>query len=94
MQNYLLPALALYILWNLASFTLVMLDKRKARRDEWRIRERTFFLWSLAFGAIGILLGMHVFRHKTRHWTFVIGIPILCLFNIVCGYFLLDKVLR
>ena len=88
MCNYFLPGLALYILWNLAAFILVMLDKRRSRRNEWRISEQTFFLWALAFGGVGILLGMHVLHHKTRHWSFTIGIPILCLLNIICGYFL------
>lgn len=88
MQNYFTPLLALYILWNLVGFIMVMLDKRRARRNEWRIRERTFFLWALVFGAAGILLGMYVFRHKTRHWSFVIGMPIICVFNLVCGYLL------
>ncbi|MBP2643243.1 MAG: hypothetical protein H6Q67_1130 [Firmicutes bacterium] len=87
MQHYLL-GLVIYILWNLAGFILVMLDKKKARRHEWRIRERTFFLWAFAFGAVGILVGMRVFHHKTRHSLFVLGIPVLCLLNFVAGYLL------
>lgn len=88
-QNYFLPGVALYTLWNVAAFILVMLDKRRAKRHEWRISERTFFIWALAFGGVGVLLGMRVFRHKTRHWSFTIGIPMLCLFNIGFGCFLL-----
>lgn len=80
--------MVLYILWNFAGFIMVRLDKRRARRNEWRIRERTFFLWALVFGAVGILLGMYVFRHKTRHRSFVIGMPIICILNLVCGYLL------
>ena len=83
MQNYFVLGIGLYTIWNVGAFILVMLDKGRAERHEWRIRERTFFIWALAFGAVGVLLGMRVFRHKTRHWSFVIGIPILCLFNIV-----------
>lgn len=88
MQKYFLPGIALYIIWNVATFILVMLDKRRARRKEWRIRERTFFLCASVFGAVGICLGVRVFRHKTRHLLFTMGMPILCLFNIICGYFL------
>lgn len=88
MQKYFLPGLALYALWNLAAFGLVMIDKRRSQRHEWRISERTFFICTLAFGGVGVLLGMRVFRHKTRHWSFTIGIPLLCLVNIACGYFL------
>ena len=80
--------IVLVMFLNLVGFSMIMLDKRRARRDEWRIRERTFFLWALAFGATGILLGMYVFRHKTRHWSFIVGMPIICIFNLVCGYLL------
>lgn len=78
----------LYILWNFVGFIMVLIDKRRAERNKWRIRERTFFIWALFFGAPGILLGIHMYRHKTRHWSFIIGMPILCIFNIVCAYFL------
>ena len=79
--------LILYFVWNLAGFIMVIIDKRRSRGNEWRIRERTFFIWALAFGAVGILFGMYIFRHKTRHWSFVIGMPILCLVNFVsCRY--------
>jgi len=82
--------LLLYIIWNFAGFIMVMLDKRRAKRNESRIRERTFFIWALAFGAVGILFGMHVFHHKTRHWFFIIGMPILCLVNcFFCRYLLI-----
>lgn len=88
MQNYFLPGLMLYIIWNFAGFIMVMLDKRRARRHEWRIREQTFFIWALAFGAAGILLGMHVFRHKTRRRSFAMGMPMICLLNFICSYLL------
>lgn len=88
LHSYFAPEMLLFILWNLAGFTMVMLDKRRARRNEWRIKERTFFLWALIFGAAGILAGMYVFRHKTRHWSFRVGIPIIGLVNFICGYVL------
>jgi len=88
LQNYFPLGLALYILWNLIGFIMVLLDKRRAKQNEWRIKERTFFLWALAFGAAGILIGMHAFRHKTRHRSFSVGMPIIFIFNIFCGYLL------
>jgi len=88
MQNYVLPVLGFYILWNVGAFILVILDKQRARKNEWRISERTFFIWAFVFGAVGIFVGMRVFRHKTRHWSFTIGIPMLCICNIICGYLL------
>jgi len=88
MNNSFLLWLVMYVIWNLIGFIMVILDKRRVRRDERRIKERTFFLWALVFGAVGILFGMYVFRHKTRHWSFVVDMPIICILNIVCGYFL------
>lgn len=80
--------LILYSVWNLAAFFLVRLDKHRARIKGRRIRERTFFWIALFFGAAGVLFGMYVYRHKTLHWTFVIGMPIILLLNFVCGYLL------
>ena len=78
-----------YLTWNIAACLLVWLDKRRARRGRWRVPERTFFLWALGFGAAGILLGMYLFRHKTRHATFVLGMPVLLLLNYAGYYWLL-----
>ncbi|AIF49728.1 DUF1294 domain-containing protein [Pelosinus sp. UFO1] len=77
-----------YVLWNIVTFFLIMLDKKRARQQNWRIRERTLFLCALFFGATGILIGMYMFRHKTRHWSFIIGIPFLLLINATCCYFI------
>jgi uncharacterized membrane protein YsdA (DUF1294 family) len=85
--------LAMYALWNLVFFLLVRLDKGRARRrGARRISERTFFIGALFFGAAGVYAGMYAFRHKTRHGSFVIGIPFLLLLNLVCCYFLWLKV--
>ncbi len=80
--------LMLYIVWNVVAFFLVRLDKGRARRKSWRIRERTFFFVALFFGAAGVLTGMYVYRHKTLHSTFVIGMPVMLVLNFVCGYLL------
>ncbi|WP_371381641.1 DUF1294 domain-containing protein [Sporomusa aerivorans] len=77
-----------YLFWNLAAFLLVRLDKRRACKKEWRIRERTFFFIALFFGAAGVLSGMYTYRHKTRHWSFILGIPVLFLVNLIWGYIL------
>ncbi len=68
--------LIIYIIMiNLIGFFIMGIDKRKARRGKWRVAERTLFTIALLFGSIGILTGMYVFRHKTKHLTFSIGIP-------------------
>lgn len=64
-------------------------DKYLARRNRWRIPEKWFFTLAFLGGALGAFLGMRVFRHKTKHKTFVIGIPLLLVWNLVTIYQLL-----
>ena len=55
------------------SFAAMGLDKLYAGRGEWRIPEKRLFLFAALGGAVGGLLGMYLFRHKTKHWYFVVG---------------------
>ncbi len=58
-------------------------DKKKARKGYWRIPEEKLFIIALLFGSAGILAGMKLFRHKTRHFKFVYGIPFLLVIQIL-----------
>jgi len=60
---------------NLFSFILTGIDKYKSKHHKWRIKEKTLFTLAALGGSIGILTGMYVFRHKTKHMSFVFGIP-------------------
>ncbi len=62
---------------NLAGLASMGIDKRRAIRHEWRIPEATLFLIALLGGSMGSIAGMQLFRHKTRHWYFVWGMPII-----------------
>lgn len=62
---------------SLFLFVMMGLDKSKARRGAWRISERTLFVFALLGGAVGGTLGMLAFRHKTKHWYFRFGFPLL-----------------
>lgn len=62
---------------NTLSFLLFALDKYKARRNLWRIPEKTLFLSAILGGSIGALAGMYLFRHKTKHKIFTFGIPVI-----------------
>ena len=64
------------------TFTVYGVDKAKARRGAWRVPEKTLFLLPLLGGSVGALLGMLIFRHKTKHWYFVWGIPLILLAQI------------
>lgn len=73
------------VLINLAAFVLMGLDKRKARKNLWRIPEKTLFLSAILGGSAGAIAGMYVFHHKTRHWYFVIGMPLILVIQIGLG---------
>jgi uncharacterized membrane protein YsdA (DUF1294 family) len=74
---------------NLAAFAVFGADKRRARKDRWRVPERTLFLLALLGGSAGAWLGMLAFRHKTRHWYFCLGIPLILIAQLAAAYLLL-----
>ncbi len=67
---------------NIVTFVLYGLDKRKAQRSKWRIKESTLLLWAAAGGSIGALLGMKVWHHKTLHKKFKYGVPAILIAQI------------
>ena len=76
---------------NLVTFAVYGIDKAKARRGAWRVPEKTLFLLPLLGGSLGALLGMRVFHHKTKHWYFVWGIPLILLAQIALAVWLYVK---
>ena len=74
---------------NLIAFFLMGIDKRKAIKRTFRIPEATLFIVALIGGSIGSIIGMQVFRHKTRHWYFVFGMPAILVVQIALLVFLL-----
>ena len=79
-MKYLLSYLGII---NLVGFFAMFLDKQKAKRGKWRIPEKTLFLLAIIGGSLGTTLGMHVFRHKTKHWYFKLGMPMILIVQIV-----------
>lgn len=77
------------IIANIAGLAVMYLDKRKAVRHQWRIPEKTLFLISILGGSIGTWAGMYFFRHKTKHWYFVIGMPLILAVQIGAAVWLL-----
>ena len=84
-------AAAYLALVNLVAFVVYGADKRRARRDRRRVSEKTLFLLALAGGSAGAWAGMYTFRHKTRHWYFVWGIPAILLAQIALGVWLMRR---
>ena len=73
---------------NLLAFSLMGTDKTNARKGKRRIPEATLFLSALAGGSLGAVIGMYFFRHKTRHWYFVVGMPLILLVQLVAVFWL------
>lgn len=71
------------VLINLIGFVLMYIDKNRAIKNQWRIPEKVLFGTAIAFGSVGIHYGMKRFRHKTKHKSFVIGIPAIQLMQVL-----------
>ncbi len=76
-----------FLLWFLVAglvlFCFMGFDKRRAKKDGRRISEKTLFAWALLGGAWGGTAGMFRFRHKTKHWYFRVGFPLLTALHIL-----------
>lgn len=79
---------AYLIIMNIAGVFVMFIDKRKAIKHRYRIPEKTLFLVSLLGGSIGTLAGMYLFRHKTKHWYFVVGMPLICILHIILALYI------
>ena len=74
------------LLINLTTFIIVAYDKAKAKMKGRRVPEASFFALALIGGATGVFLGMQVFRHKTRHLAFAVGMPVMSAIDIALVY--------
>lgn len=74
---------------NLVGFAIMGVDKYKAKKGYWRTPEKTIFIITLLMGGIGTILGMNVFRHKTKKMKFTIGLPTILISEIFIIIYLL-----
>ena len=78
------------ILINAASFLLMLADKKKAKRNMWRIPEKVLLGTAVLGGSLGVLAGMYTFRHKTKHLKFTIGVPVILVSQIAIAVILIQ----
>lgn len=84
--------LAGYLLFmNLLGLIAMRHDKKQAKRRGRRVPENTLMLIAFAGGALGAWLGMYAYRHKTKHAAFIVGVPLLLLWNVLAVLFLVDR---
>lgn len=74
---------------NAVGFFLMLADKHRAKKNLWRIPEKTLMTVALVGGSIGSYAGMKVFRHKTKHPKFYIGIPVILAVQIMAVAYLI-----
>lgn len=67
---------------NLVTFFVYGIDKYRAKRGAWRIPEKTLFLLPILGGSIGAIAGMKFFHHKTKHWYFRYGLPLILILQL------------
>ena len=66
---------------NLLSFSIMGIDKNRARKHRYRVPEKVLFAFSFFGGSVGSLIGMYFFHHKTKHWYFVLGMPLILILH-------------
>ena len=87
--NAAMKVLYLYLaVINLIAFGFMAADKRRALKHRWRIPEHTLFAAALLGGSLGALLGMYLCHHKTKHWYFVVGMPLILAVQIALVFWL------
>jgi len=85
--NYIKYIFIYLLLINLWSYFAMFRDKKRAIKERERIPEKKFFKYAILGGSLGILFGMYHFRHKTKHWYFKYGIPLLLILKLIlAGY--------
>ena len=68
---------------NLVGVFVMWSDKQRAKKDKFRIPEKTLFLVAILGGALGTTYGMYQFRHKTKHWYFKYGMPAILVLQLI-----------
>lgn len=87
-----LHIILIYLIFiNVLGFLFMGIDKKKAVHRKYRIPEKQLFALAILGGSAGSYMGMHVFRHKTKHKSFIIGIPVIILCQVLLAYIIGTK---
>nr|UWI51836.1 DUF1294 domain-containing protein [Clostridioides difficile] len=78
-----------FIIINIIGFSSMYIDKKKAMKNKWRIKESTLITIAIIGGSIGSIIGMYSFRHKTKHIKFTLGIPFIILLQLLLYFYIL-----
>ena len=89
MRQYTLIFAAWLALMSIVAFVFMAIDKGKAKTGAWRVPEKTLFILALLGGGIGGWLGMRICHHKTKHWYFRLGFPLIAIIQIAALIYIL-----
>lgn len=78
---------------NIIAFIIVFIDKQKAKKNRYRISEKSLFIMSIIGGSAGAYVSMLIFSHKTKKWYFKLGIPFIIIVQILLAYYLIKNYL-
>lgn len=91
MKTWQIVVIVYMLVMSIAGFISMGVDKRRAVKGKWRVSEAALFVIALIGGALGSVIGMRVFRHKTKHWYFVVFMPLIMVIQIALIVFLFIK---
>lgn len=75
-----------FIFINIVGFSIMYVDKQRAINNEWRVKENSLFLIVIIGGSVGSIIGMYLFRHKTKHLKFTLGYPMILILQALSLY--------
>ena len=87
-MNVVILLTSYFVVINLIGFFIMGIDKRRAVKHAFRIPEATLFTIAIIGGSLGSIIGMRYFHHKTRHWYFVYGMPLILILQIALLVFI------
>ena len=85
--------IVIYLIWNLISFIVMGIDKYKAKKNKWRISEKTLLSIAFFMGGLGSLIGSYMFRHKTQKIKFNILLPVSVFCNLLVIYIIIQYII-
>lgn len=83
--------IGMLVIMNLIGYMSMWSDKRRAIKKQYRISEKTLFTIALLGGSLGSILGMNQFRHKTKHWYFKYGMPLILIMQVTLASLIIVK---
>lgn len=81
-------AIIYLLIINILAAVVTMVDKRKSIKGKWRVSEKNLFAIALLGGSVGMYITMRIIRHKTRHNSFMIGLPFIFILQAAIFWYL------